>query len=138
MNYYLKEGSTENFNQYLAQESICQGEFFQNVVTIGARQSGFIAEIESNKWVYKGEEFKAIGDIERQAYSEKYLKMIGLFQVAIIAQPNVSPIDILIQNWGTDNWMETYILSLSHPNKPSQKMFEGLVKFSTEKMAMQV
>ena len=46
---------------------------------------GFIAEIESGKWVYKGERFKNIASVEHNAYREKYLRMIGLYQVAICA-----------------------------------------------------
>lgn len=34
----------------------------------GARQMGFIAEIESGKWVYKGERFKNIASVEHNAY----------------------------------------------------------------------
>ena len=55
----------------------------QNVIELalisGARQMGFIAEIESKKWVYKGERFATIASIEHNAYSEKYLRMIALF-----------------------------------------------------------
>ena len=51
----------------------------------GARSMGFISEIESNKWIYKGERFKFISTLDYECYSEKYLRMIALFQVSICA-----------------------------------------------------
>ena len=45
---------------------------------MGARQMGFIAEIEAKKWVFKGERFAFIVDEEQEEYSKKYLRMIGL------------------------------------------------------------
>ena len=44
-----------------------------------SRSLGFLAEIESNRWVYKGTLFKYIAKYERKEYSDKYLRMIGLF-----------------------------------------------------------
>lgn len=46
---------------------------------MGARQMGFLAEIEAKKWVFKGESFNEILEEEREEYSDKYLRMIGLF-----------------------------------------------------------
>ena len=40
---------------------------------------GFLGEIDSKKWVYKGERFRIISTIEQEAYQEKYLRMIALF-----------------------------------------------------------
>ena len=68
-----------------------------------AKQMGFIAEIEARKWVYKGERFSQIAFIEHTAYSEKYLRMIGLFQACICASVDKSRcVDILINNFSID------------------------------------
>lgn len=40
---------------------------------------GFLAEIEVNKWVYKGERFKILSNLEHESYEDKYLRMICLF-----------------------------------------------------------
>lgn len=100
---------------------------------------GFIAEIQARKWIYKGERFKLIAQIEHDAYEEKYLRMIALFQMAICASEQKSRcVDILIQNFSTDDWLSTYFMSLGHPNGPSKEMFQGLKNFSNEKLATQV
>ena len=97
---------------------------------------GFLGEIDSKKWVYKGERFRIISTIEQEAYQEKYLRMIALFQVGICASAHKSRcIDILIHNFSTDDWLSTYLMSLGHPEGPLSEMFSGLVNFSTEKLA---
>ena len=81
----------------------------------GAKQMGFTAEIESNKWIYKGERFKIISTIEHESYTEKYLRMIALFQVSICASSNKSRcIDILINNFCTDDQLSVFLMSLGH------------------------
>ena len=88
---------------------------------------GFLAEIEARKWVYMGERMSIFTSIETSAYDEKYLRMIALFQMAICASEYKSRcIDILIHNFGTDDWLSAYIMSLACQTGPSKQMFQGL------------
>ena len=100
---------------------------------------GFVAEIEAKKWIYKGERFNMISHIEHNAYVEKYLRMIGLFQSSICASSNKSRcVDILINNFCVDDWLSVYLMSLGHPEGPMKLMFQGLPNFATEKLAIQI
>ena len=108
-------------------------------MTGAAHSLGFIAEIEANKWVYKGERFKFIATIEKTSYAEKYLRMISLFQMGICASANKSRcVDILISNFSVDGWLDTFRMTLGTPNGPQVEMFEGLPNFDKTKLAMQV
>ena len=90
----------------------------------GAKQMGFIAEIIANKWIYKGERFKLIAEMENKAYSEKYIRMVALVQVCICASLKRSRcIDVLLNNFGTDDWLSVYFMSLGHPSGPIKEMF---------------
>lgn len=105
----------------------------------GAKQMGFLAEVEAKKWIYKGERFKIVATLEHEAYNEKYLRMIALFQSSICASLQRSRcIDILLNNFGTDEWLAVYFMSLGHPTGPSLEMFQGLQNFAVEKLAHQV
>jgi hypothetical protein len=65
--------------------------------------------------------------------------MIALFQVSICASEHKSRcVDILIHNFGTDDWLSAYLMSLGHPNGPSKDMFQGLGNFFASKLASQV
>lgn len=100
---------------------------------------GFIAEIEARKWIYKGERFNQICHVEHTAYTEKYIRMIGLFQAGICASANKSRcVDILINNFCVDDWLSVYLMSLGHPNGPMRLMFQGLENFAGEKLALQI
>lgn len=75
---------------------------------------GYMAEIEVRKWIYKGERMSLLNQIENSAYDEKYLRMIALFQMAICSSEYKSRcIDILIHNFGTDDWLSAYLMSLA-------------------------
>ena len=94
---------------------------------IGARALGYLAEIEAGRWVYKGESFRYIPVYERKLYSDKYLRMIALFQSAICASKNkVRCVDILIDNFCTDNWFQVYFDSFSFPGRPKINAFESI------------
>lgn len=100
---------------------------------------GFIAEIEARKWIYKGELISRIAQIEHDTYAEKYLRMIGLFQMGICASADKSRcVDILINNFGVDNWLSVYLMSIGHQDGPTKEMFQGLINFAPEKLALQV
>ena len=87
---------------------------------MGARQMGFLAEIEAKKWVFKGESFNEILEEEREEYSDKYLRMIGLFQMGICASPKSNKcVDTLITHFSLDNWLSVYLSSLSHSTGPT-------------------
>jgi len=43
-----------------------------------------------------------------------------------------------VNNFGTDDWLAVFFMSLSHPNGPSEEMFQGLRNFAVEKLANQV
>ena len=65
--------------------------------------------------------------------------MIALFQMGICASSLKSRcIDILINNFCTDDWLSVYLMSLGHPNGPCKEMFQGLRAFAVEKLALQV
>ena len=125
-------------NELMENEETLQDTLELALIT-GARELGFIGEIESRKWIYKGEKFMHIAAIEHTAYREKYVRMIGLFQTAICASKNKSRcVDILINNFSVDDWLSAYLISIGHPSGPSRQMFEGLTNFATEKMALQI
>ena len=98
---------------------------------------GFIAEVEAKKWIYKGEHFKHITVIEHAAYSEKYLRMIALFQMGICASANKSRcVDILVNNFSVDDWLSVYLMSIGHPSGPTKEMFQGLTNFAPDKLSL--
>ena len=132
------------FHEYLVEEGLVASSaelqsMLELALVTGAKQAGFIAEIESKKWVYKGERFKIVATVEHEAYTEKYLRMIALFQVAICASEHKSRcIDIFINNFGTDDWLSAFLMSLGHPDGPAPDMFQGLPNFAVEKLASQI
>eukprot|EP00354_Favella_ehrenbergii_P011879 CAMPEP_0170453102 /NCGR_PEP_ID=MMETSP0123-20130129/1791_1 /TAXON_ID=182087 /ORGANISM="Favella ehrenbergii, Strain Fehren 1" /LENGTH=214 /DNA_ID=CAMNT_0010715353 /DNA_START=1126 /DNA_END=1770 /DNA_ORIENTATION=- len=78
------------FHEFLLEQGFFENEeqlqsIFERALFSGAKQMGFIAEIDANKWIYKGERFRLIAQLEHETYYEKYLRMIALFQVAICA-----------------------------------------------------
>ena len=138
------ETPTTDFHQHLLDQNIFNSSSeLQNVIELAlisaAKQMGFVAEVEARKWIFKGERFKMISVIEHSAYSEKYLRMIGLFQAGICASANKSRcVDILINNFCVDEWLSIYLMSLGHPSGPMKLMFQGLQNFATEKLAVQI
>ena len=83
------------------------------VLTHFAVNMGYLAEIIVGKWVYKGEQWKTLINIYKQQYTEIYLKGIAIFQMSICAgtqqYPGSDYVDILINNFGTDDWLPTLI-----------------------------
>jgi len=68
---------------------------------------GFLAEVKSNKWVYKGMQFQRLPLIHQTAFQEYFLTELALIQMLICASQRPSQsFDILIENFGTDSWME--------------------------------
>ena len=45
---------------------------------------------------------------------------------------------MLLNNFGTDDWLSVYYTSLADVNGPCKEMFDGLSRFSVEKLALQV
>ena len=70
---------------------------------------GYVAEITCGKWVYKGEQFKTITNIYRTHYNDMYLMGVAIYQMAICTgnaqNPGSNYVDILLNNFGTDDWM---------------------------------
>ena len=68
---------------------------------------GFVAEIKSKKWIYKGEQFQRIPFIKVSAFKEYFLTDLGLTQMLTVAsQRPADAVEILIKNFGTDSWLE--------------------------------
>ena len=118
-----------NFGDYLVSSRIVESQealekTLMPALVTAARSLGFIAEVEAKKWIYKGERFMIISRIEHDAHTEKYLRMIALFQTAICASKQKSKcVDILINNFGTDEWLATYLMTLGSANGPAEEMF---------------
>ena len=83
------------------------------VLTHYAVYMGYNTEIIVGKWVYKGEPWKAFTNVYKSFYTELYLKGIATFQMAICAgtqqYPGSEYVDILINNFGTDDWLSTLL-----------------------------
>ena len=43
---------------------------------------------------------------------------------------------MLLNNFGTDDWLSVYYTSLADVNGPCKEMFDGLSRFSVEKLAL--
>ena len=119
----------------------------REVLAHTAISMGYVAEISCGKWVYKGESFRALTNIYRTTYAEMYLKGIAIYQMAICAGTDQNPgcnyVDILLQNYGTDDWMPTFIESLTLGSSEESLMlsparFQGKTNFAVDKLAGQV
>ena len=122
-------------------------QMLRDVLAHTAINMGYVAEITCGKWVYKGEQFRALANIYRSTYAEMYLKGIAIYQMAICAGTDQSPgwnyVDILLKNFGTDDWMKTFIEALTlgsieEGTALSPARFQGKTNFAVDKLAGQV
>ena len=57
--------------------------FIQQTMKTLSHQQGFIAEIKSKKWVYKGERLQMLPKLEVAVFEYYFLPQIALFQLLI-------------------------------------------------------
>lgn len=122
-------------------------------MTFMALHQGFVAEIKSRKWIYKGEQFQRLSIIKVSAFKEFFLTDLGLMQMMTVASQRPSDsIDILIQNFGTDLWLGIFTHSITSeqfddtsqaiPGSAGSKLKAGLFdkvpRFDAAKLGTQV
>ena len=122
-------------------------QMFRDVLAHFAVNMGYVAEISCGKWVYKGEQFKTVSNVYRSSYAEMYLKGIAIYQMAICTGTDQNPgsnyVDILLNNFGTDDWMQTFLESLTLGSAEAgtalvPERFLGKANFQVDKLANQV
>lgn len=122
-------------------------------MTIMSKHQGFMTEVKSRKWIYKGEQFMRLPLIKLSAFKEFFLTDLSLMQMMTVAsQRPADAIETLIANYGTDNWLKVFIQHVTaeqsyFDDQPAQgtaghslnaTVFSEVPRFDVMKMSSQV